>query len=72
MRREGGASSTPRLLGSSRAVSEYWIARSSRGDDGGGRGGQRPKFPFIINGRSTVHGVVFAIFDWNRCARRDP
>jgi hypothetical protein len=31
--REGGESSTPRLLDSITTVSEYWIARSRPGDD---------------------------------------
>jgi hypothetical protein len=33
MPREGGASSTPRRRGSITAFSEYWIARSTPGDD---------------------------------------
>src|SRR3954464_4514252 len=53
-----GASSTPRLLGSSRAGSEYWTARSSRAKTAVGGGGPCPKFPFVINDHSTVHGVV--------------
>jgi hypothetical protein len=66
MLRESGASGTLRLLGSSRAVSEYWIARSSRAMTAVGGDGPRPKFPFVINGHSTVHGVVFAVFGSGR------
>src|SRR3954453_18008071 len=41
------ASSTPRLLGSSRAVSEYWIARSSRAITAVGGAGRALNFPLL-------------------------